>query len=115
MTTGTALILIFLVTLLIALRWLTGTWRQALITMTFAPAFLAVVAPVAYFTFLLLFSGMHSILNSAGINLSSASVELVSGIFTSMLLLGLTVIYGISALRPAKPRCRIAVVGSPML
>ena len=93
-------------TLLITLPWLAGRWRQALITMTFAPAFLAVVTPVAYFTFLLLLSGMHSMLNSAGVNLSSASVELVSGIFISMLLLGLTVICGISALRPGKPRLR---------
>ena len=83
--------------------------------MTFAPAFRAVVTPVAYFTFLLLFSGMHSMLNPAGINLSSASVELVSGIFISMLLLGLAVFCGISALRPEKPRCRITVFGSPML
>ncbi|MEC8825493.1 MAG: hypothetical protein VXX36_06870 [Verrucomicrobiota bacterium] len=84
--------------------------------MTFAPAFLAVVTPVAYFTFLLLFSSMmHSMLNSAGINLSSASVELVSGIFISMLLLSLTVFCGFSALRPEKPRCRITVFSSPML
>lgn len=83
--------------------------------MTFAPAFLAVVTPVAYFTFLLLFSSMHSMLNSAGINLSSASVELVSGIFISMLLLSLTVFCGFSALRPEKPRCRNTVFSSPML
>ena len=83
--------------------------------MTFAPAFLAVVTPVAYFTFLLLFSSMHSMLNSAGINLRSASVELVSGIFISMLLLSLTVFCGFSALRPEKPRCRITVFSSPML
>lgn len=83
--------------------------------MTFASAFLAVVTPVAYFTFLLLFSSMHSMLNSAGINLSSASVELVSGIFISMLLLSLTVFCGFSALRPEKPRCRITVFSSPML
>ena len=82
--------------------------------MTFAPAFLAVVTPVAYFTFLLLFSSMHSMLNSAGINLSSASVELVSGIFISMLL-SLTVFCGISALRPEKPRCHNTVFSSPML